>query len=95
MLSLVLVRQPCLKKSSYLHCRVLNTLIQTPSPVVKVSNANHAKTLGQVEITFTLANQVFTEKFLLSPLINNPIQGLPYRNNKLLIDVASQKTALA
>ena len=66
-----------------------------PFPVVKVANATHAKTLGQVEITFTLANQVFTEKFLLLPKMNNPVLGLPfYKNNRNLIDVASQKLHL-
>ena len=66
-----------------------------PFPVVKVANATHAKTLGKVEITFTLANQVFTEKFLLLPRMNNPILGLPfYKNNRILINVASQKLHL-
>ena len=63
-----------------------------PFHVAKVANATHAKTLDQIEITFTLTSQVFTKKFLLLPKTNNPILGLPfYRNNRILTDVASQK----
>ena len=73
----------------------IKNLDTNPFPVVKVANATHAKTLGKVEITFTLANQVFTEKFLLLPKMNNPILGLPfYKNKRILIDVASQKLHL-
>ena len=92
MLSLVLLHRPCLKIKSSAP-QSIKYLDTNPFPVVKVANATHAKTLGQVEITFTLANQVFTEKFLLLPKMNNPILGLPfYKNNRILIDVASKTT---
>ena len=45
-------------------------LPSNPFPVVKVANGSYAKTLGLVNISFTLANQPFTEQFMILPKMN-------------------------
>ena len=60
-----------------------------------MANGSYAKTLGLVNISFTLANQPFTEKFLILPKMNKPILGLPFfERNDILIDLKSRKLLL-
>ena len=73
----------------------IENLPSNPSPVVKVANGSYAKTLGLVNISFTLANQPFTEQFLILPKMSKPILGLPFfERNDILIDLKSRKLLL-
>ena len=60
-----------------------------------MANGIYAKTLGLVNISFTLANQPFTEQFLILPKMNKPNLGLPFfERSDILIDLKSRKLLL-